>query len=283
MDLQPKHHRPAWTLLAILFTFLLTLPAAPAAAGGLFQKTAGGPTVLLGEVQSYGDEELKAAYLKTFAEKLATSLQAQGIDVTYAGSDYTNETGRHAAMGAEGEAAIISEIHMDAIVHGHQYDRGYTTAKLAHYADSVMGRGYFHDEDRMKTWRSQPDTTYALAPEKQRLAQEIAQRYGADYLLLINIKDVDVRLKGGLFASHTDRETKGKKMKSSVDYYIVNAATGRVYEHHFEGKKTAQLLNFGLGKTGKGMAVDTMLGEILEMQAQNLAKDLAKHVKGGVK
>ncbi|WP_294157718.1 hypothetical protein [uncultured Selenomonas sp.] len=257
----------------------LALPR-PAAAGGLFQQA--GPSIFLGEVQSYGDDELKARYFDTFSEKLGAALADQGL--AYTGSvDLTNEEGRHAATGAGGEAGDLSEIHMDAIVHGHQYDRGDTAAKLAHYADAVMGRGYFHDEERLKAWHGQPDATYALSPDKRRLAKAIADRHGAQYLLFINIKDVDVRLKHGIFASHTDRETKGKKMKSSLDYYLVNAATGRVYEHHFEDKKSAQLINFGLGKTGKGMAVDTLLGEVLEGQAQALAKDLAKRVKAGVK
>ena len=38
------------------------------------------------------------------------------------------------------------------------------------------------------------------------------------------------------------------------------------------------MVNFGLGQTGKGMAVDTLLGEVLEAQANALAKDLAKHI-----
>lgn len=261
--------------VALAVCCFCALSVRPAEAGALFQKQ--GSLIFLGEVQSYGDDELKSVFFDTFADKLSAALAEQGL--SYTGSaDLTNEAGRHQATGADGEAADLSEIHMDAIVHGHQYDRGETAAKLAHYADAVMGRGYFHDEDRLKAWRSQPDATYPLAPEKQRLAKVIADRHGAKYLLFVNLKDVDVRLKHGIFATHTERETKGKKMKSSLDYYLVNAETGRVYEHHFEDKKTAQLLNFGLGQTGKGMAVDTLLGEVLEAQAKALAKDLAKHV-----
>ena len=249
--------------VALAVCCFCALSVRPAEAGALFQKQ--GSLIFLGEVQSYGDDELKSVFFDTFADKPSAALAEQGL--SYTGSaDLTNEAGRHQATGADGEAADLSEIHMDAIVHGHQYDRGETAAKLAHYADAVMGRGYFHDEDRLKAWRSQPDATYPLAPEKQRLAKVIADRHGAKYLLF------------GIFATHTERETKGKKMKSSLDYYLVNAETGRVYEHHFEDKKTAQLLNFGLGQTGKGMAVDTLLGEVLEAQAKALAKDLAKHV-----
>ena len=277
MKAYEPHIFSKYAMFLLFLAAVLVLPMHEAAAGALFQKQAADSPIFLGEVQSYGDNELKKMYFDTFADKLSAALQAQGL--SYTGSaDLTNEAGRHEATGTDGEAADLSEIHMDAIVHGHQFDRGYTAAKLAQYADNVMGRGYFHDEDRLKAWQSQPDVTYPLAPEKQRLAKAIADRHGAKYLLFVNIKDVDVRLKHGMFATHTERETKGKKMKSSLDYYLVNAETGRVYEHHFEDKKTAQMINFGLGKTGKGMAVDTLLNEVLEAQAKDLAKDLAKHV-----
>ena len=78
-------------------------------------------------------------------------------------------------------------------------------------------------------------------------------------------------------STHTERETKGKKLSASLDYYLVNARTGRVYEKHIENKKTAQMVNFGLGKTGKGMDVDTLLGEVMETSAKDIADDVKKH------
>ena len=61
-------------------------------------------------------------------------------------------------------------------------------------------------------------------------------------MLFVNLKDFDVRLKHSIFATHTERETKGKKLSASLDYYLVNARTGRVYEKHLENKKTAQMV-----------------------------------------
>ena len=164
---------------------------------------------------------------------------------------------------------------MDAIVHGHQFDRGYTAAKLAHYADMTMGRAYFHQEERLAAWKKST-VPYRLSPEKQRTAAAIAGKYGAKYLLFVNLKDFDVRLKHSIFATHTERETKGKKLSASLDYYLVNAQSGRVYEKHIENKKTAQMINFGLGKTGKGMDVDTLLGEVMETSAKDIAVDIKK-------
>ena len=57
-----------------------------------------------------------------------------------------------------------------------------------------------------------------------------------------------MRLKHSIFATYTERETKGKKLSASLDYYLVNAQTGRVYEKHIENK-TAQMINFCFGKT----------------------------------
>lgn len=267
----------SWKNVFLLAAFLFALPltGTPAQAAGLFGGTPAGDSVFVGEVQSYGDYELKADACATFVDKLAEALRQQGIAVS-GRADLTNEEGRHDAIGSGDEAAELSEIHMDAIVHGHQFDRGYTAAKLAHYADMAMGRSYFHQEERLAAWRKSK-ASYRLSPDKQRTAAVIAAKYGAKYLLFVNLKDFDVRLKHSIFATHTERETKGKKLSASLDYYLVNARTGRVYEKHIENKKTAQMVNFGLGKTGKGMDVDTLLGEVMETSAKDIAADVKKH------
>ena len=55
--------------------------------------------------------------------------------------------------------------------------RGYTAAKLAHYADLTMGRAYFHQEERLAAWRKSK-ASYRLSPDKQRTAAVIAAKYG---------------------------------------------------------------------------------------------------------
>lgn len=252
-----------------------------AQAAGLFDHKQTGPEIFIGEVQSYGDYGLKADACATFVDKLSEALQQQGYAVS-GRADLTNEAGRHDAIGTGDEAGKLSEIHMDAIVHGHQFDRGYTAAKLAHYADAVMGRAYFHQEDRIAAWKKST-AAYRLSPAKQQDAERIGRTYQADYLLFVNLKDFDVRLKHSIFATHTERETKGKKLSASLDYYLVNAETGKTYEGHVENKKTAQMVNFGLGKTGKGMDVDTLLGEVMETSAKAVANDIKKHGLSEVK
>ena len=164
-------------LLAALL-FALPLTGTPAQAAGLFGGTPAGESVFVGEVQSYGDYELKADACATFVDKLAEALRQQGIAVS-GRADLTNEEGRHDAIGSGDEAAELSEIHMDAIVHGHQFDRGYT-------AD-------FHQEERLAAWKKSTQV-YRLSPDKQRTAATIAAKYGADYMLFVNLKDFQLGL-----------------------------------------------------------------------------------------
>ena len=271
--------------VAVVLVMLLGISwTEPTEAAGLFGDPAAGSKILIGEIQSYGDYELKADYFDDFADKLSRQLKDQKLAQAFRGNaNMTNEGGRHDEAGADTEDARLSQIHMDAIVRGHQYERGFAAAKLIRYGDAVLGRRYFFDTEKIEAWRKQQDMPYRLGPERQAEAQAIADRYGASYLLFCNIDDVDVRLKHTMFASHTDRESRGKKIRTSLDYYIINAQTGKVYEGHCENKKTSQMMNFVLVKYGRGMQVENMLNEIMEAQVTDIVKDLMKKGMQAVK
>lgn len=259
--------------LKILLALLcLLLPLFPAEAAGLFRQ-ADGPVILLAEVQSYGDYELTPEAFDTLADMLSEKLRAEKLSVVSRRA-VTNEAGRH-DTDATAEDEMISRIHMAAIVRGRYFEYGYAAGKLKHYADDTLGRDYFYDEARQKE-RQKQKKPYALPQDMQEAAAAAAKKYGADYLLFVNCKDVDVRLKGTVFASKTSWETRGKKMKSQMDYFLVNPVSGLVYEGHVEDKKSAQLINFGLGKTGKGMSVTEMLHVVMDKQCTDIARDVAK-------
>ena len=261
----------------IAFVMMIGIWGIPAEAASLFDTSAGGPKILIGEIQSYGDYELKAEYFDDFADKLSRQLQANKLMLAFRGNkNLTNESGRHDGADTDTEDVRLSEIHMDAIVRGHQYERGFAAAKLIRYGDATLGRRHFFDTEKIEAWRKQPDVTYHLTPERQTEAQAIADRYGARYLLFCSIDDVDVRLKHTMFASRTDKESRGKKIRASLEYYIVNTQTGKVYEGHCENKKTSQMLNFAVAKFGKGMQVENMLNEIMDAQVMDIANDLTK-------
>lgn len=259
-----------------LLAFVFFLAATPAEAG--FLQQSGGDKVMLAEVQSYGDYELKPSFFQTLADKLAQLLSDQQIPMVYRNSaDVTNESGRHNTADASVDDETLSRIHMDAIVRGHQFNYGFAAAKLIRYADAAVGRKHFYDDAAVKAWREQPTQLYHLTPAVQDQAQRVAKQNGAKYLLFVNVRDVDVRLKHTMFATHTERETRGKKMKAALDYYIVNTETGKVYEGHCDNKKTAQMLNLAIVQTGKGMSVDEMLNQVMEAQAGDVTNDFCRN------
>ena len=260
-----------WSVFGI--SLLLVSGCVSGEAAGLFANHSGSQ-IYLAEVQSYGESELKPDYQATLADKIADQLRQKGLSVS-AALDVTNESGRHDAIGTAGDQAALSEIHMDAIIHGHTFDRGYAAPKLAHYADQTLGRAYFHDEARIENWQKS-NVPYRLGSKCQAEAERIAAARGAQMLLFVNIRDVDVRLKHSIFASHTDKDTRGKKLMTQLDYYIWDARSGRVYEGTSEIKKTAQLVNFGLGQSGKGMDIDVLVNVVMDAQAKKLADDLMK-------
>ena len=252
-------------MILLCLWVLCLLPAMGAAAS----------TVMIGEVQSYGDHELKADAFASFTDKLCARLAENGVRIV-GRQDVTNEAGRHG--GGSAEAQELSLIHMDAIVRGHRFDHAFAGARLIHYADETLGRRYFYDEARMKSWQGQTEAAYPLGAERWQAAERIARRYGADYLLFVNLRDVDVRLRPDFFASRTDLENRGKKLLAQLDYYMVNPYTGRVYEGHVANKKTAQLVSFAIGRAGKGMNVDELLNQVLDRETQDLV--LAMQQKG---
>lgn len=254
---------------------LLMLSPVSQAAGFLSQTPE--RTVLLAEIQSYGDYELKPEYFQTLADKLGAAIPAETPFFVKGRStdNMTNEAGRHDTA-ATAEDAAISQIHMDAIVRGHQFNYGFAAAKLIRYADASVGRTHFYDDTAVKAWQNQVDTPYHLSPSMTDAARAIGEKYGARYLLFVNVRDVDVRLKHTMFATHTERATRGKKMKAALDYYLVDARTGRVYEGHCDNGKTAQMLNLAVAQWGKGMDVDAMLNEVMEAQAKDVADNLIR-------
>lgn len=106
LRVQRRLWRRLW--IGVLALSLLFLPTG-AEAAGLFQKAGGTHEIFLGEVQSYGDTELKKEYFDTFADKLSEALRDAGFD-TIANMDMTNEAGRHEASGSADEAALVNAL-----------------------------------------------------------------------------------------------------------------------------------------------------------------------------
>ena len=76
----------------IAFVMMIGIWGIPAEAASLFDTSAGGPKILIGEIQSYGGYELKAEYFDDFADKLSQQLQANKLMLAFRGNkNLTNE------------------------------------------------------------------------------------------------------------------------------------------------------------------------------------------------
>ena len=257
-------------LLITLCLLLMTCSTAFAA----FEKTSGLPTILIGEVRGYGENELIPKYFEDFRDELAAALQQSkkvNIDVSriMLESDQPSE-----------EDKLFSLIHKDAIARGALYRREYANAEMIRYGDVLMGGGdakkgqrYFQDDDITKERMKRAGKPYDLTFTAVKQVNEIGLRYGADYILFVNLRDADVwRKTGGIFGTRPENDDfRGKKVLVELEYYLVNTKTGKVYEGQNAEKKTSLTTNALVGKYGNNFTVHDMVNYVLKDQAEKVA------------
>ncbi|MBR1579206.1 MAG: hypothetical protein IJ668_01710 [Selenomonadaceae bacterium] len=256
--------------IMLLCLLLMTCSTASAA----FNRTAGLPTILIGEVRGYGENELIPKYFEDFRDELAAALQQSNkvnVDVSriMLNADQPSE-----------EDKLFSLIHKDAIARGALYRREYANAEMIRYADVLLGggdpkkgRSYFQDDNITKERMKRAGKPYELTFTAVKQVNEIGQRYGVDYILFVNLRDADVwRKTGGIFGTHPDDDDfRGKKVLVELEYYLVNAKTGMVYEGQNAEKKTSLTTNALVGKYGNDFTVHDMVNYILKDQAEKVA------------
>ena len=253
--------------LVVLWTAALLFCLAPVALAKPFAK-AGGPGLLIGEVASYGDYALQPFFFENLRDLLTEGLQASGKFRVE-----TRRTGGPEASGAEDEA--FSLVHMDAIVHGHQFRREMGGARIIRFADKVMGKAHFQDEDRLEAWRKKPDTPYRLSPEAAATARRLGASYGADYLFFCDMYDVNIMLNRSLFNARVeDTEWRAKEIMASMNFYLVDARTGLVFEGHNRTEKRGQIIDIVIGQYGKGFTIEQLLYCVLEYQTDRTVKKI---------
>lgn len=250
-------------LLAMLLLFTSAACAKP------FEKAVDGPRLLVGEVASYGDYALQPYFFETFLDLLTEKLQSTGkFRMAFRPTP--------SASAQDTDAAAFARVHMDAIARGHQYRREMAGVNLIRFADALMGKAYYQDETRALAWRKQQDAPYHLSPDACAAARELGTRYGADYLLFCDMYDVNIALNRSLFnAKVSDIEMRAKEIHSDMNYYLVHARTGRVFEGHNEAVKRGQIINILIGKYGKGFTVEQMLHCVLDTQAKKTVEKVS--------
>ena len=239
-----------------------------------FERTTGLPTILIGEVRGYGENELIPKYFEDFRDELAAALQRSNkvnIDVSRimlnAGDEPTDED------------KLFSLLHKDAIANGALYRREYANAEMIRYADVIKGGGdpkkgrqYFQDDAITKERMNRAGKPYDLTFTAVKQVNELGRRYNADYILFVNLRDADVwRKTGGIFGTSTDYDYRGKKILVELEYYLINTKTGKVYEGQNAEKKTSLTTNVLVGKYGNNFTVHDMVNYVLKDQAEKVA------------
>ena len=265
------------TLFKILVAAII-LMVMNSAAEAAFEKSSNGKTILLAEVKGYGEDELRPEFLESFKEALGDEMQQSKIfstDLSRLSDGVYLDLDKQ-----EPEDKLFSLIHMDAIANGHLYRRELANSQMIRYGDSVKGKAYYQDDEKTALRRKSEGTPYGLSSNITQMAIELGNKYGADYLLFVNVRDADVfRKTGGIFGTHTTAEElekgmRGKKVTFELEYYLVNVKTCKVYEGQNAQKKTALMKNVVIGKEGQKANATQLMTEILKDQARQIVKGL---------
>ncbi len=231
-------------------------------------ESSGAPRILLAEVQSYGQYQLKPEFMDNFSDIINEKLQA----------NFEVETRMTLLEEGDDESEIFSMIHMDAIAHSHLYRRELANVKMTRYGDSVMGKDYYQDEVETKARQKSEGTPYTLTPKVRYYVNELGEKYGVDYMLFCNVRDADVwRKTGGIFgASPSSADLRGKRVQVEMEYFLINVKTGNVFEGQNSDKRTSLTTNILIGKYGNNYTVGDMVNYVLEDQADKLVKNILK-------
>lgn len=244
-------------MYVLFFIFALffceTVFAAPFAAKN------NGPTIMIGEVQCYGQYDLG---------KFVDSLRDR-IDDGMRQSDKFN------VSSGMPDAELMHKIHKNAIVLGHFYNRGTSGVELIKYANQILGKNYRPTDDECKQKAKEGGTPYTLSPDIAAAAKEYAERENIDYLVFANINYVEVWLRNSIFNTHVPDEYRGKSVSTNVEYYLVNARTGKVYDGLTVEKTTAQQMNMFVAAYGKGMDMGIITSGIMDKHVKVIIKKLS--------
>lgn len=244
--------------MVVLLLPALLLSASLAEAGAFeHANMAKGVPSAIGEIACHGEDELE--------DQMMT-----GLEDAYA--DAFTVSDKFRLMSPAGNKALMSAVHKDAIVHGHFYNRGHSNADLIRYANEVLGRNYRPTDEEYKEIRRNAGTPYKLSPQVAADVKQYAIDNGIRYLLFCNVSHIEVWLKKTIF-SQNDFE-RGKTLTIELEYYLVDAKTGYVYDGFSRESKTANMINALIVQGGKNMPVNMLFQRVMEEQVKKVVKDM---------
>ncbi|MBR5913395.1 MAG: hypothetical protein IKZ58_03390 [Selenomonadaceae bacterium] len=224
------------------------------------------PRLLMAEVESYGNTELKPEVNENFYKIILEVLK----------SDFNVESRRLVAnIGGEPikNTEIFSTIHMDAIVHGPFYTYDTSNIKLKNYSDSVFGKQHA----KSITAKKYDGKPYRLSTSFTSEIKKIGAAYDVDYLFFCNVKDIDAwRRIGSTYGANPNvKNLDGKKIQVNLDYYLIEVKSGKVFTGQISDKKT-KLSSNQLSKIfGRNLTVNDMLNYVLTEQALKIEKNIS--------
>lgn len=231
-------------------------PAALAAPfGGGFSSA--GVASAIGEVACHGEDELEDQFMT-------------GLRDAYA--DAFNGSEKFSLRSPAPAPELMTTVHRDVIVHGHYYNRGRSDAELIRYANTVLGKNYRPTDEEYKALRKKAGTPYKLSPQVAYDLKQYANAEGIRYFLFCNISHIEVWLKNILFSAN--KYDSGKSMAVELEYYLVDARTGYVYDGFSRESKTANMINAIVITGGKNMPSNVLFQRIMEEQVKDVVKDM---------
>lgn len=216
-----------------------------------------GEASAIGEVACHGEDELEEQFMTGLGDAYADA---------FTGSE------KFSLRSPAPNPELIATVHRDAIVHGHFYNRGRSNAELIRYANSVLGKNYRPTDEEYKAMRKQAGTPYKLSPQVAYDLKQYANEEGIRYFLFCNISYVEVWLKNILFSDN--KFESGKSMAVELEYYLVDANTGYVYDGFSREAKTANMINAIIFRGGKNMPSNVLFQRIMEEQVKDVVKKM---------
>lgn len=232
------------------------LPGSVASAGP-FEHSGAGVASAIGEIDCHGEDDLEDQFLT-------------GLKDAYEDAFRTSEKFNLKALTPNPQ--LMSQVHFDAIVHGHFYNRGHSHADLIRYANSVLGRDYRPTDEEYKALRKQAGTPYKLSAQVAYDLKQYAAAEGVRYFIFGNINHIEVWLKDILFSAN--KYESGKTIAVEMEYYLVDAKTGFVFDGFSRESKTANMINAIIVKGGKNMPSNVLFQRIMEEQVKDVVKDM---------
>lgn len=216
------------------------------------------PGILVCEVNGYGENILRQEYFYTFEELLLEKLQKS--------NKFSVEFKQNAApVMTDGRKMqldeFFAELHKHAIVSGKYFDKDQACIELVRYCEQ-------------HPYKPGNTELYELSGDFKEKTREIGAMHNVQYLLFCNLKNVDIKLKNHQLTPNFE-DLKGMKIMADIDYYLINADSGAVYEGHSFTNKTTQIFNLILLKYGKKFDVQQLVQCILETQAERVVEDIS--------